>query len=257
MSKIIEINNFSLLINEKQLLKNINFTGEEKVIYTILGKNGAGKSLLLKSIGGLHKPTQGTINIFDKNIYSTKADDLNKIRKNIGYLFQKSGLFDSLNILDNVIFPMTRLTSMPNNEKKNKALALLHSTGLKNIEQKLPSQLSGGMLKRAGIARAIALDPAILLLDDPTAGLDPVLSDAIADLILDIHKRLNNTIIIVTHDLKIAKKVSTRILLMNQGEILYHVDNEDFFSSDNPYMVQYREKSLTGPIKNINEELFK
>lgn len=245
---IIQLENVSLTIGGNDILKSINLEVNSGETVVLLGKNGCGKTMLLKTIVGLYKPNSGSVKVFDKDINLISKAEKNLIFQKSGYVFQKSGLFDSLNIAENVTFGITRFSSVTKEEMLEKAKSLLKSTGLDNVEFKMPSELSGGMQKRAGIARAIAMDPTMLLMDDPTAGLDPVLSDAIADLIISIRERLNSAIVVVTHDMKIAYKLGHRIGLMHEGRLLEILSTEEFKKTDNPYVKQFRTGNLEGPI---------
>ena len=245
---VIQVKNVSLSINQNHILKSINLVVNQGETVVLLGKNGCGKTMLLKTVVGLYKPNEGTVSVFEKDIYSISKEEKNKIFRQTGYVFQKSGLFDSLTIAENVMFGIQRFKPENRNAMLEKAVLLLKSTGLDNVEHKLPSELSGGMQKRAGIARAIAMEPAMLLMDDPTAGLDPVLSDAIADLIIRIRERLNSAIILVTHDLKIAYKLGHRIGLMHEGRLIEMMTNEEFRTTENEYIKQFRTGNLEGPI---------
>lgn len=244
----ISASNLHLTLHNNTILDSINLQIKKGETIVLLGKNGCGKTMLLKTMVGLFKPNQGTVKVFGKNLYEISKIERIDIMRQIGYLFQKSGLFDSLNIAENVMFGLRRFKKDSEENHYQKAVELLRSTGLVNIEKKMPSELSGGMQKRAGIARAIALEPAILLLDDPTAGLDPVLSDAIADLIIELREKIHSTVVTVTHDLKIAKKLATRIGLMNAGKLIKILSNEEFQNSDDEFIRQYRTGSLIGPI---------
>jgi phospholipid/cholesterol/gamma-HCH transport system ATP-binding protein len=250
---IIDIDNVSLKIQGHQILESINLNIQKGETIVLLGKNGSGKTMLLKTLAGLYPPNSGSVKLFNKDIYKIHKNELNEIFKNIGYVFQKSGLFDSLTIAENVMFSINRFNPDTRENMLLKAIELLKSAGLSNVENKLPSELSGGMQKRAGIARAIAMDPAILLMDDPTAGLDPVLSDAIAELIISIREKLNSTVIVITHDLKIAYKLSHRIGLMNQGKLIELMSTDEFKNTNNEFIVQYRTGNLVGPIPVIEK----
>jgi phospholipid/cholesterol/gamma-HCH transport system ATP-binding protein len=245
---IIQLENVSLTIGKFDILKSISLQVNAGETVVLIGKNGGGKTMLLKTCVGLYKPTQGNVRVFGKDINSISRIEKNDIFRQSGYVFQKSGLFDSLTIAENVIFALQRFTPESKNAMLEKAIALLQSTGLKNVENKFPSELSGGMQKRAGIARAIAMNPTMLLLDDPTAGLDPVLSDAIADLIIGIRERLNSAIIVVTHDLKIGYKLGHRVGLMHEGRLLEILPTGEFQNSNNDYILQFRTGNLEGPI---------
>ena len=248
---VIEIRDISLNLQNKQILSNINLTVNDQETVVLLGKNASGKTMFLKTIAGLFAPQAGSASFFGQNIYDLQPVALQDLRRKIGYVFQKSGLFDSLTVADNVVFALRRVSNKSNEELFEIARDLLHRSGLKDSEAKLPSELSGGMQKRAALARAIAMNPPVLLLDDPTAGLDPVLTDSIADLIIELKNSLNCASIVITHDLKFAYKLADRIGLLVSGELKRLTSNEDFQNSDDEYIKQFREGSLKGPIPVI------
>ena len=248
MHDVISINNISLTIGEKEILKNISLNLRESETIVVMGKNGSGKTMLLKTIVGLFKPQIGTVTVMQQNVHQLKAFQLGELRQNIGYVFQKSGLFDSVNVGQNVVFALKRFSKKTPDELHEHAVRCLLRAGLKDVETRLPSELSGGMQKRAGIARSIAMDPKILLMDDPTAGLDPVLTDAIADLILEIKTDLKCTTIVVAHDFNLAYKLADRIALLVNGQLQSLMSVDEFKTSEDPYVKQFREGLLTGPI---------
>lgn len=252
MENVLSVENVSLAIDGKHILKNIGFTLARGETLVLMGKNACGKTMLLKTIFGLFHPQSGFARFWGENIYDLQGHALNNVRKKIGYVFQKSGLFDSLTVAQNVVFALERFTHLGHDELAKRATESLNRSGLKDVESKLPSELSGGMQKRAGIARAIAMDPEFLLMDDPTAGLDPVLTDAIADLIIEIKSRLGSSAIVITHDLKLAYKLASRIGLMVAGELKIILDVNEFRESDNEFVQQFREGRLSGPISVLD-----
>lgn len=241
----------SLAIGEKQILADINVEMQPGETLVLMGKNGSGKTMLLKTLVGLFRPQQGSAEILGQNVHKLKHRDLDELRRKIGYVFQKSGLFDSLHVWENVVFALRRYKDLGAEELRQKATECLNRAGLKDVEDKFPSELSGGMQKRAGIARAIAMDPQILLFDDPTAGLDPVLTDAIAELIKGIKRNLGSTAIVVAHDFNLAYKLADRIGLMVGGKLHGVLSREEFQTTTEPYFEQFREGKLTGPIPVI------
>lgn len=246
---MISIKNLSVAFENKIILDDINIEIPKGSTVIIFGKNGSGKSVLLKTIAGLVRNYKGTIEINGKdikNIYAGIAGPSDD-SINISYVFQKGGLFDSMNVFDNVAFPLRR-KGYDNNSIEEAVAGAMARVGLTGNESKLPSELSGGMQKRVGLARAICVNPEFILYDDPTAGLDPILSDSIADLIIDIKKSYTSTSIVVTHDLKVAEKISDSIILLYNGRIAYSGFNHDFFNSSDPYARQFIEGSLQGPI---------
>jgi len=248
---IVQVNNLDLTISNKQILKDINFSLEKSETFVLMGKNGSGKTMLLKTLVGLFQASKGTIEVFDKDIDKISKNKLNNLKEKIGYVFQKSGLFDSMTVAENVYFALKRKKNVSQQELLEKAIIALNRSGLKGVEKKLPSQLSGGMQKRAGIARSIIMEPKLLLMDDPTAGLDPVLTDAIANLLKELKKTLGSSFIITTHDLGLAYKLADKIGLMVAGEIKKIVSVDEFQNTSNDFIKQFREGSLEGPIPII------
>jgi phospholipid/cholesterol/gamma-HCH transport system ATP-binding protein len=251
MDSSVALRNLSLKIGEKHILDNINFEMRPGETLVIMGKNGSGKTMLLKTLVGLFKPQHGAAEILGRNVHTLKPGDLDQLRQSIGYVFQKSGLFDSLHVWENVVFALRRFSALDAAQLRAKATECLNRSGLKDVEDKFPAELSGGMQKRAGIARAIAMDPKILLLDDPTAGLDPVLTDAIAELIKGIKRNLGSTAIVVAHDFNLAYKLADRIGLMVAGRLHGILPRDEFRTTTEPYFEQFREGKLTGPIPVI------
>ncbi|MFO1472684.1 MAG: ATP-binding cassette domain-containing protein [Turneriella sp.] len=244
----IRLENISLTIDSKPILRDISFALKPGETLVLMGKNGSGKTMLLKTLVGLFKPERGNAEIFGNDVHTLGRANLDVLRQKIGYVFQKSGLFDSLRVWENVIFALRRFSNLNNDELRAKATECLNRAGLKDVEDKYPSELSGGMQKRAGIARAIAMDPQILLFDDPTAGLDPVLTDAIAELIKGIKRNLGSTAIVVAHDFNLAYKLADRIGLMVGGRLHGILSRDEFRNSAEAYFEQFREGKLTGPI---------
>src|SRR5437868_12547813 len=186
----------------------------------VLGRSGTGKSVLLKLIVGLQAPDGGSIHVHGQEITRLEVNRLNEVRKKIGFLFQEAALYDSLCVQDNVAFPLERHTKMSAAERKQKARDLLANVGMDKDLEKLPSELSGGMQKRVGLARALALDPDVLLFDEPTAGLDPITAAEIGKLIVQLKEQRKMTAVVVTHDLRGAKTFADRLVLLHEGRVL-------------------------------------
>ena len=245
---MVSARHITLYFDDKKILDDISFEIKPKDTLVLMGKNGCGKTVLLKTLIGLFAPQEGESVLFDQNIHQLKGSSKNEILQRAGYVFQKSGLFDSLNILENVLFGLQRFSSEDIGKQITAAQESLYRTGLKGAEEKKPSELSGGMQKRASIARAIVSRPELLFLDDPTAGLDPVLTDSIGNLILEIKEKLNSTFLIVTHDLELAYKLADRIGLIIDGKLHGILTVEDFKTTREAYFTQFREGKLEGPI---------
>jgi phospholipid/cholesterol/gamma-HCH transport system ATP-binding protein len=206
---------------------------------TVLGRSGAGKSVLLKLLIGLQPPDSGSIHIHGQEITRLPLDQLNEIRKKIGFSFQYSALYDSLTVEENVAFPLKRHTKMSAAEQKERVGELLASVGMEHAAEKLPAEISGGMQKRVGLARALALEPDILLFDEPTAGLDPITAAEIEQLILKMQKERKMTSIVVTHDVHSARAVSDRLVVLRDGNILIQGTFQDLQDSRDRFVSQF------------------
>jgi phospholipid/cholesterol/gamma-HCH transport system ATP-binding protein len=235
----IELRNLRKAFGEQTVLDGIDLTVEHGEGLTVLGRSGTGKSVLLKLLIGLEKPDSGSIRIGDSEITGLKVRDLNEARKKIGFLFQQAALYDSMTIEQNVEFPLKRHTELSDAERKERVSELLKTVGLESDLDKLPAQLSGGMKKRAGLARALALDPEIVMLDEPTAGLDPITSAEIGELILGLKKKREITSIIVTHDIHSARHISDRLVVLDRGRIVEEGSFRDLQKSKNPLVTKF------------------
>lgn len=205
----------------------------------IIGESGCGKSVLLKHITGLMRPDKGRV-VFDHiEISSTDESDLATVRRRFGMVFQMAALFDSMTVRENVAFGLYRHTSFPEKRINEIVSEKLRLVGLSGVENKMPSELSGGMRKRVGIARAIALDPEVMLYDEPTTGLDPIMSDVINELIIRVQKNQNTTSIVVTHDMKGAYKIADRIAMLHQGKIIQVGSPGEIQETANPVVGQF------------------
>lgn len=245
---MIKINNLEVSFKEKKILDNISLEIKEKEIYVILGPSGCGKSVLLRNVIGLLKPQKGEIFIDGKNIINSSKKEMDEVRKKCGFLFQHSALFDSLTIEENLEFPLLQHTNYNKDEIKERVNQKLKMVGLNDVNNKKPSELSGGMQKRAALARSIILEPKYIFYDEPTTGLDPIMSRIIDDLIVDLNNRLGVTSIVVTHDMKTAFKIADKIALLYNGKKVMEGNREEMEKSDNPYLNQFVEGERSGPI---------
>ncbi len=215
----------------------------------IIGRSGVGKSTILKHVAGLITPDSGEVWVEGQKIEHMAETELNELRKKMGVVFQGAALFDSLTVFENVAFRLLRDFQMPRAKALEVCRQKLELVGLKDeVASRKPSQLSGGMRKRVGLARAIAVDPEIILYDEPTSGLDPVTSEAINDLILDMQKKLSVTSIVVTHDMHSAYKVANRIAMIYDGKIIGLGTPDEIKKSPNPYIRQFVTGSVEGPM---------
>ncbi|MGE4266090.1 MAG: ABC transporter ATP-binding protein [Deferribacterales bacterium] len=229
--------------------KGINLKIVKGAITYIIGPSGTGKSVLLKQLCGLMSPTTGKVIVNGQDITVMKPEELVQMRKKFGILFQNAALFDSMNVHENVAFPLVEHTKFSKSEIDRIVKEKLRLVGLRNIEDKMPSELSGGMRKRVGLARAIALEPDIMLYDEPTTGLDPIMCDVVDNLINDTQKELGITSIVISHDIESTLKIADYIAMLYDGKVVLYGTSEDFKTTDNPYVKQFFSASKEGPIK--------
>jgi len=239
----VRVSALSKSFGQQSVLRGISIEVEQGETLSILGRSGTGKSVLLKLMIGLTKPDAGSIRVFGEEVTSMAPGRLDELRKKMGFLFQQAALYDSLTVEENVAFPLRRHARMPDNQRNERVRELLGTVGMERDARKLPAEISGGMQKRVGLARALALDPDILLLDEPTAGLDPITSAEIDDLILRLHKERHMASVVVTHDIHAARAVSDRVALLRDGEILIEGSFQDLQKSSDPFVAQFLEGS--------------
>lgn len=245
---MIDIINVSKSFNGHKVLDNLNLTLNTGETTVIIGRSGCGKSVLLKHIIGILKPDSGQVLVDGRDIARMDEKELNLMRMRFGMLFQGAALFDSLNVLENVAFGMIEHMSSKSGDIKKRVKECLSLVGLKDIETKKPAELSGGMRKRVGLARAICMRPAIMLYDEPTTGVDPIMGDAINDLIVELHNKLNVTSIAVTHDMTSAYKIADRIAMLYNGKIITVGKPDEIKSSKDPIVKQFITGASKGPI---------
>lgn len=240
----VEIKDLRKSFGEQVVLDGIRLSVDQGRTAALLGRSGTGKSVLLKILIGLQSPDSGSVRIEGQEITQLDPRALNDVRKKIGFLFQQAALYDSLTIRQNVGFPLRRHMRLSDSERKYKLTELLAGVGLSGGDlEKMPSEISGGMRKRVGLARALALDPKILLLDEPTAGLDPVTAAEIAHLILDLKKKHGVTGVVVTHDLQAARIFSDSMALLHEGKIIAQGTFEEMRKDGNEFVARFFEDS--------------
>ncbi|MDP6853084.1 MAG: ATP-binding cassette domain-containing protein [Candidatus Marinimicrobia bacterium] len=236
---MIELKNISKSYNEKEVLRDISFSIPHGQAVAIVGKSGAGKSVLLKCLIGLIKPDGGTIYVDNKLINSMNLRQLQNIRSSIGMVFQFGALFDSMTVGDNISLALQKLTNLTGNEITERVIDSLESVGMTGTEDLMPAELSGGMKKRVGIARAIAIKPAYLFYDEPTTGLDPVMTDSINRLILKFQQSESVTSVIITHEMRTVYEVADRVILLHEGGIQFDGSPKEIKSIDDAIVQQF------------------
>ncbi len=245
---MIKVENLNHRFGKIVTSNDVNCHFEKKQVTVILGGSGSGKSTLLKQIVGLSKPDSGRILFEGEDITKLDKKGLYAVRRKMGMLFQGSALFNSLNIFENIAFPLREHTKLSESVIKTMITIKLEMVGLRGIEHMIPSQLSGGMLKRVGLARAIILDPKVVFYDEPTSGLDPISSGVIDKLILDLSRKLGVTSIVVSHDITSSLKIADKIIIIFYGNVIAQGTPEEIKNSDDPKVQQFITGSPDGPI---------
>ena len=228
----VRLDHVSKSFGARRVLDDVSFDVPAGCGFAILGRSGTGKSVTLRHIIGLVRPDRGRVFVEGEEVSALSGAELSRVRKRIGFLFQNAALFDSISVGENVAFPLRRHTRLADREVRRRATEKLAAVGLEREYDKMPAALSGGMRKRAGLARALALDPAILLVDEPSAGLDPITADEIDELLLTLKQGGGTTIILVTHNMPSARRLGDRLVLLHDGRIAAEGTVEDFERSD-------------------------
>ncbi len=238
---VVVIQGLKKSFGSKKVLKNITLTLAQGENLVVLGKSGTGKSVLIKCMMRLIQPDEGEIEVLGKNILDLKEKELNDMRKNIGFLFQSAALYDSMTVGENLEFPLRGEKKISAEEKSKRVLEALQNVGLGDSIHKMPSELSGGMRKRIGLARTMMLKPKIMLYDEPTTGLDPITSKEISKLILEVQKKYNTSSIIITHDMECARLTANRIIIFKEGEVFVEGTYEELKKSEHEWVRSFFE----------------
>jgi len=237
---VISIKGLKKSFGSKDVLKNINLELHKGENVVILGRSGTGKSVTIQCIVGMLKPDDGSVKVFGEEVAELSEKELKELRIKIGFLFQSGALYDSMTVRENLEFPLTRVLKLKDRAEIDKRVEeALDSVGLLEAIDKMPSDLSGGMRKRAGLARTIIVDPEIMLYDEPTTGLDPITSREISDLILTIQKKQKTSSIIITHDMECARIASDRVVIMDDGEYVAEGTFDELHKSKNEIVKSY------------------
>jgi phospholipid/cholesterol/gamma-HCH transport system ATP-binding protein len=249
---MIRVEDIYKAFNGFHVLRGISLQVEKGEILALIGGSGSGKSVMLKHISGLIKPDRGRVLVDGEDMSRLKAKQLEGLRSRFGFLFQGGALFDSLTVFENVAFPLQEKTSMGEQEIKERVLSELEQVGLAGSEHKYPAEISGGMVKRAALARALVRDPEIMLFDEPTTGLDPIIAHSILTLIDSCHNRLRFTGIIVTHQIPRVFDIVDKVAMLYKETVLITGSPEEILSSQDPIVKQFISGSMEGPIDTIH-----
>ena len=246
---MIRLENVYKAFSDFEVLKGISCEVKKGEILALIGGSGGGKSVILKHVAGLMSPDQGHVYIDGKDISELRGSDLQQLRSQFGFLFQGGALFSSMTVYDNVAFPLREKTKLSEDKTREKVFDALDQVGLKGSEDKYPAQISGGMIKRTALARALVRSPEIMLFDEPTTGLDPVIAHTILDLIKNIHETLKFTGIIVSHELARVFQIVQKVAMLHEGVILTVGTPDEILSSKDSVIHQFITGSLMGPIR--------
>lgn len=238
-SWLVKVVNVSKAFDNHKVLDDVSVEVNQGENLVVFGQSGTGKSVLLKCIIGLLTPDKGDVFIRDKNVTKLKTKELNEVRKNVGFLFQSAALYDSMTVRENLEFPLKKHKKLTQKEIDDKVIKTLEMVSLEHAIDKMPSELSGGMRKRVGLARSIITDPELMLYDEPTTGLDPITTKEISELIITLQRKLNMTSIVVTHDLICAKIIADRAIFLRNGKIAFAGQIDDLTKSSDPFLINF------------------
>jgi phospholipid/cholesterol/gamma-HCH transport system ATP-binding protein len=244
----LQVHNLSKSFGSSKIMKNINFDFADNAITTVLGPSGTGKSVLIKHLVGLLEPDTGEVLVDGDDIWAMTEDERYSMRTRFGVCWQDGALFGSMNLFDNTAFPLRTHTKMSEKEIEEKVMRLLEEVGLGHSAHKAPNEISGGMKKRAGFARAMVMDPEFVIFDEPDSGLDPVRTSLLCDIILDVHSKHGGTYLLVTHDMATARKVSDYIGVIWQGEVVHYGPAKEAFENEDPFVKQFLAGESAGPL---------
>ncbi len=245
---IISLQHVQKSLGGKPVLRDMSIDIQQGESVVIVGGSGEGKSVTLKHMIGLMQPDGGHVYVMGEDLCCMEVREIYRFRRHFGMAFQEGALFDSMNVFENIAFPLRRHTKMTEDQIHARVHGCLEQVHLHSVETKRPSELSGGMRRRVGFARAISLAPEILLFDEPTTGLDPVISDVIAELIREMDATLNTTTVSITHDMKVAFKIADRVAMLHNGQIIEQGTPEEFQRSANPMVQQFIDGRAQGPL---------
>jgi phospholipid/cholesterol/gamma-HCH transport system ATP-binding protein len=245
----VEIRGLRFSYGRRPVLRGIDLDIAPGQVVAILGTSGSGKTTLLQLIGGLLAPARGTVTVFGENVHALDRQGLYALRRRMGMMFQKGGLFSDLTTLENVAFPIREHTDLPEDVIRDLALMKLHAVGLRGAQRLMPSELSGGMSRRVALARATSLDPPLMIYDEPFAGLDPISLNVVANLIRTLNDALGSTSVVVTYDVHEAVNIADHLYLLGDGVIVAHGPTASMVASPDPFVHQFLHAEADGPVR--------
>jgi phospholipid/cholesterol/gamma-HCH transport system ATP-binding protein len=245
----VEVRDLHFAYGELRVFRGLSLAIPRGKVVAILGSSGSGKSTLLKLIGGQLRPARGSVTVEGRNVHRLSADELYKLRLEMGMMFQTSGLFSDLSVYENIAFPIRENFDLPEEVVRRMVLMKLHAVGLRGARDMMPGDLSGGMTRRVALARAVATDPKLLMYDEPFAGLDPISLNQIVELIRSLNEALGLTSIVVTYDVQEALKVAEYVYVINDGAVLGQGTPQEIASSGDPYLKQFVNALPDGPVR--------
>jgi phospholipid/cholesterol/gamma-HCH transport system ATP-binding protein len=246
---LIEVRDLHFSYGRRTILKGIDFDIPRGKVVAILGTSGSGKTTLLQLIAGALRPARGSASIFGRKVHELDAEQLYALRRQMGMMFQKGGLFSDLSVFDNVAFPIREHTRLPPSVIHDLVLMKLNAVGLRGAQRLMPGELSGGMSRRVALARAIALDPPLIIYDEPFAGLDPITLNVICNLIRTLNDALGATTVVVTYDVHEAVKLADYLYILGEGVIAAHGPTSEMVGSDDPFVHQFLHGEPDGPVR--------
>ncbi len=242
---MIELQNLYKSFDDLEVLKGVSLRVQKGEILGLIGGSGHGKTVILKHVAGLMRPDRGHVYIDGRDIYGLRGDEVEQLRSRLGFLFQSGALFSSLTVFDNVAFPLREKTRLDENEIRKKVMSALEQVGLRGAEERYPAQISGGMIKRTALARSLVRNPEIMLFDEPTTGLDPVIAHTILDLVKSVHNDLGFTGIIVSHELSRVFQTVQKVAMLHEGAILFVGTPEEIMVSRDPVVQEFITEALS------------
>jgi phospholipid/cholesterol/gamma-HCH transport system ATP-binding protein len=245
----VEVRDLAFSYGKLQIFRGLSLDIPRGKVVAILGSSGSGKSTLLKLIGGQLRPASGSVTVEGRDVHQLSADELYKLRLEMGMMFQTSGLFSDLSVYENIAFPIRENFDLPEEVVRRMVLMKLHAVGLRGARDMMPGDLSGGMTRRVALARAVATDPKLLMYDEPFAGLDPISLNQIVELIRSLNEALGLTSMVVTYDVQEALKVAEYVYVINDGAVLGQGAPQEIASSTDPYLKQFVNALPDGPVR--------